>query len=234
MTFRQLLAKVQAECPEKLYACLFSRDKDGAFRRAGQFEAAASDLRNSKSDLPESRMGEVTPELTAKSYSRVIQELLKKPRSRAYRYPILVRMTRQGGESYADVSLFNTKAVPPPKGLRPWGGKPPKGYYNCNLSKYSPRFAFGYTSWSKIIDTPVVNRARLKNHELLAVILWELTFNGWTEEQCRDSVQVLKEKLDEARKGIKAGKCIVLPRKGEKGFNPAIPDSVRDSRKTES
>jgi len=58
--------------------------------------------------------------------------------------------------------------------------------------------------------------------------------NGWTEEQCRDSVQALKEKLDEARKGIKAGKCIVLPKKGEKGFKPAIPDSVRGSRKTES
>ena len=209
MTFRQLLAKVQAECPEKLYAYLFSRDKDIAFRRAGQFEAAASDLRDSKSDPPE-------------------------PRSRAYRYPILVRMTRQDGESYADVSLFNTKAVPPPKGLRPWGGKPPKGYYNCNLSKYSPRFAFGYTSWSKIIDTPVINRARLKNHELLAVILWELTFNGWTEEQCNDSMQMLKEKLDEARKDIKAGRCIVLPKKGEKGFNIVIPDSVRDSFKTES
>ena len=47
-------------------------------------------------------------------------------------------------------------------------------------------------------------------------------------------MQVLKEKLDEARKGIKAAKCIVLPKKGEKGFNPAIPDSVRDSRKTEN
>jgi hypothetical protein len=47
-------------------------------------------------------------------------------------------------------------------------------------------------------------------------------------------VQALKEKLDEARKGIKAGKCIVLPKKGEKGFNPAIPDSVRGSRKSES
>jgi hypothetical protein len=234
MTFRQLLAKVQAECPEKLYAYLFSRDKDIAFRRAGQFEAAASDLRDSKSDPPESMMGEITPELTAKSYSKVIQELLKKPRSRAYRYPILVRMTRQDGESYADVSLFNTKAVPSPQGLRPWGGNPPKGYYNCNLSKYSPRFAFGYTSWSKIIDTPVINRARLKNHELLAVILWELTFNGWTEAQCHDSVQMLKQKLDEARKDIKAGKCIVLPKKGEKGFNIVIPDSVRDSFKTES
>jgi hypothetical protein len=80
----------------------------------------------------------------------------------------------------------------------------------------------------------VINRARLKNHELLAVILWELTFNGWTEEQCHDSVQALKEKLDEARKGIKAAKGIVLPKKGEKGFNPAIPDSVRGSRKSGS
>ena len=234
MTFRELLVKVQAECPAKLYAYLFSRDKPNALRRAGQFEGAASDLRNSKSDPPEPMMGEATPEQTAKSYSRVIQELLKKPRSRAYQYPILVKMTRQDGESYPDVSLLNTKAVPPPKGLRPWGGKPRKGYYNCNLSKYSPHFAFGYTSWSKIVDTPVINRARLKNHELLAVILWELTFNGWTEEQCNDSMQMLKEKLDEARKDIKAGRCIVLPKKGEKGFKIVIPDSVRDSFKTES
>jgi hypothetical protein len=47
-------------------------------------------------------------------------------------------------------------------------------------------------------------------------------------------MQMLKEKLDEARKDIKAGRCIVLPKKGEKGFNIVIPDSVRDSFKTES
>ena len=62
---------------------------------------------------------------TTRAYSQTIQELLKKPWTRAYKYPIFVKMTRQGDESYPDVSLLNTKAVPPPKGKRPWGGKNP-------------------------------------------------------------------------------------------------------------
>jgi len=207
MTFRQLIDQVQAECPEKLFAYLFARDK-------------------------ECMRGEITMERTTRAYSQVIQELLKKPRTRAYKYPIFVKMTRQDDESHPDVSLLNTKAVPAPKGKRPWGGKtPPKGHYNCNLEKYSAHFAFGYTGWSQIIDTPVINRARLKNCELLAVILQELTFHGWSEEQCNDSVQVLKKKLEEARKDIKAGRCTVLPKKGDKGFDVVIPDSVRDSLK---
>ena len=208
MTFRQLIDKVQAECPEKLFACLFARDK-------------------------ECMRGKITLERTTRAYSQTIQELLKKPWTRAYKYPIFVKMTRQGDESYPDVSLLNTKAVPPPKGKRPWGGKkPPKGHYNCNLEKYSACFAFGYTGWIRIIDTPVINRARLKNYELLAVILWELTFNGWSEEQCNDSVQLLQQKLDEAKREIKSGKCAVLPKKGNKGFDIVIPDSVRDRLKT--
>ena len=64
------------------------------------------------------------------------------------------------------------------------------------------------------------------------MILWELTFNGWSEEQCNDSVQLLQQKLDEAKREIKSGKCAVLPKKGNKGFDIVIPDSVRDRLKT--
>ena len=78
MTFRQLLAKVQAECPEKLYRLSVSLAiKTSLFVAPANLKRAASDLRDSKSDPPESMMGEATPELTAKSYSKVIQELLR-------------------------------------------------------------------------------------------------------------------------------------------------------------
>jgi hypothetical protein len=45
-------------------------------------------------------------------------------------------------------------------------------------------------------------------------------------------VQLLQQKLDEAKREIKSGKCAVLPKKGNKGFDIVIPNSVRDRLKT--
>jgi len=71
----------------------------------------------------------------------------------------------------------------------------------------------------------VINRARLKNHECCGDPVGA-DLNGWTEEQCNDSMQMLKEKLDEARKDIKA-EVHRPPQEGRKGFNIVIPDSSR-------
>lgn len=58
-----------------------------------------------------------------------------------------------------------------------------KGKYNINLSKYNQYYSLMGIGWSKLIDTPVKNQAGCSNEEAVARILWELTFDGWTEEK---------------------------------------------------
>jgi len=207
LTLRQLIAKVCAESPVELYASLCARDQQS--------------MRN------------VTLESTTAAYSKVIRELSVMPKARAHRYPVIVQVYREGRESYPDASLWNRAAVSPPKGMRPWGGKKaPKGYYNCNLNKYNRYFALGFTPWKKMIDTPVFNRAKLNEHELLAAILWEMTFYGWSAKQCPKAVDDLGERFKAVREEIKSGQCTVLPRGSRKGFDIVIPDSVRDGLAT--
>ena len=168
-------------------------------------------------------------ERTIDSYTRVVNELMQKPKARKYSMSIFVQESTDffDKKKYADVCFLNPKYIAPPKGLKPWGGKnPPKGYYNVNDNKYSRIFATGWTPWSKIIDTPVINDAGYPLEKLLAEILWELTFYGWTEKKVKVHVKEISEKIKKAHKEIEAGKCIELPPKKRGGYKIVIPDSV--------
>lgn len=166
------------------------------------------------------------------SYGRVIKELLSKPKVRAYHMPIVVEnaIDQFDKTPYIDVYLRNRKYVKPPKGKKPWGGvrgkKIPKGKYNANLSKYNLRYSLMGVRWGKLIDTPIENKSENSNEEVIAAILWQLTFDGWTEEKAAKSVEILKGRLKEATDEIKAGKCITLPPKTKGGMKVVIPDSV--------
>lgn len=168
---------------------------------------------------------------TINSYSRVVKELLSKPRVKAYEMPWLIKESVDpfDGQKYADVCFLNTKYVAPKPGLKPWGGcvgkKVPKGYYDCNADKHNRTFASGFVPWSKLIDTPIINEARFSLEKLLAEILWELTFYGWTEEKAKESTNEIKKSLLQAKKEIADGKCITLPTPPGK-FKVVIPDSV--------
>jgi len=168
-------------------------------------------------------------EETVNSYTEVVKELLGKPRTRAYKMSWLVMESVDplDKKKYADVCFLNSKYVAPAKGLKPWGGKnPPKGHYNCNDDKHSRTFATGWTPWSKIIDTPIINEAKFHLDKVVAEILWEMTFYGWTEEKVNDRVEVISGKLKEALKEVKQGKCITLPPKKKGGLKVVIPDCV--------
>jgi hypothetical protein len=204
MTLRKLIKNVLANEPEKIYAYLFARDR-------------------------RSMAGKVTPERTVKAYGKVLNELSEKPRTRAFAFPIIVTQGRHPEDSEPDVSLLNPKWVRPPKGMRPWGGRrTPKGYYNANLPKYSRYYAFGYTAWSKLIDTPIINRAKLKKYELLGLILGEMTFYGWTEAECEGFLVGLKGELRKAKEEIARGEAVRIPRKSKKGYDIVIPNSVME------
>lgn len=174
------------------------------------------------------------PELaqTVFNYSRVVKELLGKPKVKAYKMPLLVRNNVDpfDKQTYIDVCLLNPKYVEPPKGKQPWGckrgQKPPKGKYNANDGKYSRYFSLMGIRWSKIIDTKVVNEAGASNEECVARILWELTFDGWTEEKAAEKTSFIFDRIKEAEKDIKEGKCITLPPKKKGGLKIVIPDSV--------
>jgi len=171
-------------------------------------------------------------EQTVGSYTKVVQELLSKPRVRAYKYPWLVQESLDpfNHKKYADVCYLNPSYVEPAEGLKPWGGskgkKVPKGYYDANNSKCSRTFGVGFTPWSKIIDTPIINEANYSLERVVAEILWEMTFYGWTEEKVKTKVFEITGKLKKAQKEIKEGKCVELPPKKKGGFTVVIPDSV--------
>jgi len=142
---------------------------------------------------------EVDPSRPWEAYEGVCQELLRMPKARAYKYPILVRPYSSGTKepSPMDVCLLNEKAQDWPKGKRPWGGKDaPAGYFNVNDKKYSRYWSLIGTTWEQLIDTPVINEAKASPSRLLASVLWELTFDGWTSKDCKAAHTSLKARLD--------------------------------------
>ena len=167
-------------------------------------------------------------------YIPVIDELYALPRTKPNKMPILVQWTTDDLEEppvkYVDVCLLNLKYKAPKEGLRPWGchkgKKPPKGHYDVNAEKHNQYFAFGFSSWSEIIDTPILDDTSLEPHEILAEILWELTFYGWTQKDVKKEMDKIEGSMEQAMKEIKEGKYVKLPKKTDKGFDVVIPESV--------
>lgn len=173
-----------------------------------------------------------TLEQVVNNYGRVVKELLGKPKVKAYPMPFVVQNAVDPFDKtpYIDMYLRNRRYVEPPKGKEPWGNvhgkKLPKGKYNCNLSKYNMRYSIMGIRWSKLIDTSIENNAGCSNEQMLANILWELTFDGWTEERAAKNMAIIEERIKESAKEIKSGKCITLPPNKKGGMKVVIPDSV--------
>lgn len=170
---------------------------------------------------------------TVGNYSRVVKELLGKPVARKYSMPIVAKYTTDivDKHQYVEVCLRNPRYVKPPKGAKPWGAKRgqkmPKGKYNVNADKYNQYFSLMGVRWSKLIDTPIEIESKLISIEkALATLLWELTFDGWTEEKAAAHTDFIMERIKEADKEIKDGKYIELPPKGKGKWKVVIPDCV--------
>lgn len=167
-----------------------------------------------------------------RSYSSVVKELLSKPKVKPYAMPFLLENVTDpfDGQVRADICFLNEKYVAPKKGLKPWGGQKgkriPKGYYNCNAEKHNRTFATGMTPWSEIIDTPIVNQTEHPMERVIAELLWELTFYGWSEDQNKKTCEVIQERLNEALEEVKRGEVVELPPSKKGGYKIVIPDSV--------
>jgi hypothetical protein len=77
-----------------------------------------------------------------------------------------------------------------------------------------------------LIDTPVVNNTNYSNERILAEILWELTFYGWTEKKVAKTWEDIGGKIKQAKKEFKEGKFIELSSTND-GKKIVIPESVQ-------
>jgi hypothetical protein len=181
-------------------------------------------------DVIERKM--VSLEKTIRLYSHVVEELLSKPKVKAYRLTWFVQESFDpfDREKYIDVCFLNPNYVAPKKGLKPWGGgrgkKIPKGHYNCNAARHNRLFSAGSEPWSEIIDTPIVNNTKYTLEEILACILWELTFHGFTENKVKENVKRFCNSIKLAEKEIKEGKYVEWPSSKKGSSKVVIPDSV--------
>jgi hypothetical protein len=173
---------------------------------------------------------------TFDAYSKVVTELLLKPKAKPYKFPIVVRVARDlfDKHDFNEVCFLNPNYVAPAKGLKPWGGNPPKGHYNCNTEKHNQYFGFGWTPWSKIIDTLVLVEGKAKKLPVTAIlgeILWEMTFSGWTEEATIKRGKDILKRWKDAKKDIKEGKFVEIPPKKKGGYKIVIPKTVQQDFK---
>jgi hypothetical protein len=174
-----------------------------------------------------------TLEKTRKAYSGVVAELLSKPATKPYDMPWVVREQTDwyDGHKYIEVGFVNPKYVAPAEGLKPWGGDGgktpvPEGCYDCNDDKHNQYFAAGFAKWSEVIDTPIVNEVGCSLDKMVAEMLWEITFYGWTEKKQAEFVTEIEERLVQAKEEIARGECMEIEPKTEGGFKIVIPDCV--------
>lgn len=65
------------------------------------------------------------------------------------------------------------------------------------------RFALGFTSWDEWLDMEI-DKSSVENYlaaDLLAHILWEMTFFGYTNEEVQEVICGIEKSVDEIRSG---------------------------------
>jgi hypothetical protein len=111
-------------------------------------------------------------------------------------------------ESYYHVDFLNPKYEEPPQNYKPWGGtNPPDGHYNVNLNKYNKFFAIMGSNRNQLIDAPVivdqsVIDTNITNEQIVAEILWEITFYGFSEKKTEKFLNNLKKRVNSAKKSV--------------------------------
>lgn len=154
------------------------------------------------------------------AYEPVLKALLAKPPTPPG-YPILLSACSLAGlerlgidsEPYIDVSLMNPNFVETPKDLEPYYSNDhsvPKGHYNANSECFHPILGVTGSDWSSLIDATVwledekvLQLAPTLEH-VVAHIVWEITFIGFTEEGCKKIWDGIKKDIEtyfEAKEG---------------------------------
>ena len=123
-------------------------------------------------------------------------------------------------EEYLECHFINKKFEGhPQKDLKFWGGNGddkndcPEGHYNVNYNGYQEYFGMGMTDWDKLLDLNVVIRDNVPEdmtpEKIVGEIMWELTFNGFTQEKMVEFRDDLQQRSDD----LKSGKTKGIPSK---------------------
>jgi len=167
-----------------------------------------------------------TIEYVTSAYSSTLDEMLKKELKES-RYKIYVKMETDWhfnylkenpdkkhitdtddvkDYQYIDASLLNLDFEGhPDRSLEAWGGKSedkndcPEGCYNCNYEGYQEYYGIGNTSWGSLLNSEIVDTLNLSNENLLAEILWEITFYGFEEKEQTEFWDMLKDRAEESK-----------------------------------
>ena len=68
-------------------------------------------------------------------------------------------------------------------------------------------YAADLTPWRELIDLNIINETDKSMHEVIACILWEITFWGWTDQEVANERNKLKKTIED----IESGKEHVIP-----------------------
>lgn len=158
-------------------------------------------------------LAEIEEDGKTDGYVEVIEELLALPVNNDEKiHPFIVTMCGPdeiNDEAFVDVSIKNLDYEGErPEGLRPWGGKPddkhdaPEGYYNINYDNYHQCFGILFQDRKELIDAPVIDEVGLSDVELVAQILWEITFYGFTEDQLKETQDEIVGSAEEAKEWL--------------------------------
>ena len=125
-----------------------------------------------------SDMSEEDVEYISHSYMSVIDELLEKPPDESTDRLVV-------SEKVDDLS------------------DPPEEYIDTLItnSDGTDRRAIDFVPWSSLIDLEVDSDLKLQTSALLAHILWEITFYGYTENKVKEEREELQELIDRVDRG---------------------------------
>jgi len=147
------------------------------------------------------------------AYQSIIIQMMMKPiKKLKAAMPLYVSYEKEevegNDESYYSVFLLNLNYEEPPKDRKPWAGSNhPEGYYNFNLNKYNKFFAVLGSNWTQLINSNVIVDqsaidTSVTNEQLVAEILWEITFYGYSEKKVNRFVNTLGKSVKAAKKSL--------------------------------
>lgn len=132
---------------------------------------------------------------TQERYSAVIDELWHLPPTKPGLPIFLDHHWDEDYVTYIDVALWNTA----------WTPAPPGGDPHCEA--HSQVLGMGLTPWSELIDAAIYVSDLDVIHDLcptlpdvLAEVLWELTFYGWSDADVQATREGIVKSMDEYRK----------------------------------
>jgi hypothetical protein len=80
---------------------------------------------------------------------------------------------------------------------------PDEEYIDVHLKSQTSKetYSISYVDWADIIDSSVVTEQKLDLTDIVAHILWEITFHGWTRKEILLAEDKLRDIIDEAKTG---------------------------------